>query len=274
MEKYRLFDFHTHVYPDAIAERAVVALNNFYEFVCDCSGTYGELESTSAEAGVEGFLLLGTATNAHQVEKVNDYVAQCVLSGREHGFDSHGFAAMHQDMNEFEHELDRVRALGLEGVKIHPDIQRVNIDDEKLMPLYRACEARGMPVYLHVGDNREQYRYSEIGRIDRIISACPDLIVIAAHFGGYSAWEYSDAFAGNTNVYYDTSSALEYAPPESFERLVDKLGHKQIMFGTDYPCTTASRDFERFMKLELDHDVRCDILYNNAVEFFKRIEKR
>ena len=274
MKKYPLFDFHTHVYPDAIAERAVAALNKFYDFTCDCNGTYGELERTSNEAGVKGFLLLGTATNAHQVEKVNDFVAECMKNGREHGFDAHGFAAIHQDMTDFDAELERVQALGISGIKMHPDIQRVDIDDERLMPLYKSCEARGMPVYLHIGDNREEYRYSEIQRLDKIINACPELIIVAAHFGGYSAWEYSTAFAGNKNVYYDTSSALVYKEPEVFERLIEKLGHKQIMFGTDYPCTDARRDLERFLRLDLDESVREDILYNNAIEFFDRIAKK
>ena len=40
MDKYRLFDFHTHIYPDAIADKAVAALNKFYEFECECGGTY------------------------------------------------------------------------------------------------------------------------------------------------------------------------------------------------------------------------------------------
>ncbi|MBQ7820781.1 MAG: amidohydrolase family protein [Clostridia bacterium] len=273
MDKYRLFDFHTHIYPDAIADKAVAALNKFYEFECECGGTYAELERTSVEAGAEGFVMLGTATNAHQVEKVNDYVAECVRRGRDKGLCTYGFAAMHQDFGDFGAEIDRVTSLGLSGMKVHPDIQRVNIDDDKLMPLYKACEERKVPVFLHVGDFREEYRYSELRRLDRVINACPGLVIVAAHFGGWSAWDVADAFAGNPNIYYDTSSSFIYSEKEIFERLIEKLGHKKIMFGTDFPCTTSARELERFMKLDIDDAVRRDILYNNAMDFFGRISK-
>lgn len=269
MKKYRIFDFHTHVYPEAIADKAVAALNKFYEFTCDCVGTYAELERTSREGGCEGFLMLGTATNAHQVEKVNDYVAKCVNEGRKNGMLAYGFAAMHQDFGDFEAEVERVRALGLCGVKLHPDIQGVNIDDSRLMPLYAACEGK-MPVYFHIGDNREEYRFSEIERLAKIVDKYPGLCVIAAHFGGYSAWENAGLLRDYDKIYYDTSSALEYMSANRAESLVDTLGYDRIMFGTDFPCTDTRRDFERFMKLSLSEAEREAILFNNAENFFAK----
>ncbi len=267
--QYKIFDFHTHVYPDIIASRAVDALNKFYNFKCDCSGTYQELETTSVEAGVSGFLMLATATNAHQVEKVNDFAAECVKLGKYHSLESYGFAAMHQDYTDIEKEVERVSKLGLCGFKIHPDIQRVNIDDERLMRLYNACEGK-MPVYLHIGDNREEYRFSEIRRLYKVIEKYPDLCIIAAHLGGYSAWDVADTFSGYDKMYYDTSSALEYMDKSLAESLINRLGADKIMFGTDYPCTTAKIDLERFFKLDLTETERKAILYNNAIKFFEK----
>ena len=66
---YRIFDIHTHTYPEAISDRAVVNLGNFYNFVPEGKGTYAELSSLAPENGVEGFLLFSVATNAHQVER-------------------------------------------------------------------------------------------------------------------------------------------------------------------------------------------------------------
>ncbi|MBE6606154.1 MAG: amidohydrolase [Ruminococcaceae bacterium] len=267
--QYKIYDFHTHVYPDEIAVRAVEALNKFYNFKCDCNGTYGELEETSLDAKVCGFLMLGTATNAHQVEKVNDFVANCVQMGKAHFLEAHGFAAMHQDYTDIEKEIERVTKLGLCGFKVHPDIQRVNIDDERLMRLYKACEGK-MPVYLHIGDYREEYRYSEIKRLYKVIEKYPQLCIIAAHLGGYSAWDVADTFAGYDKIYYDTSSALEYMDRPLAESLIERLGADKIMFGTDYPCTTAKSGLDRFLKLHLSERERKDILYNNADIFFKK----
>lgn len=269
MGKYKIFDFHTHIYPEAIADKAVVALNKFYEFTCDCGGTYAELERSSVEGGASGFLMLGTATNAHQVEKVNDYVAECVKRGRDKKLLAYGFGAMHQDTENFEREIEHIEKIGLCGVKIHPDIQAVNIDDEKLMPLYAACEGR-LPIYFHIGDYREQYRFSEIKRLAKVVERYPNLTVIAAHLGGYSAWDVADALNGYDKVYYDTSSALKYMTARCAEKLVEKLGYERIMFATDFPCTPCERDFERFMKLDLSEEIRRAILFDNAEKFFAK----
>ena len=72
---YKIFDVHTHTYPEAISEKAVCALNAFYDFVSEGDGTYRGLTKGAKEAGVEGFLLFSVATNAHQVKKVNDGIA-------------------------------------------------------------------------------------------------------------------------------------------------------------------------------------------------------
>ena len=54
---YKIFDVHTHTYPEAIAEKAVTALGKFYDFVPEGKGIYRELEQIGTEAKVSGFLL-------------------------------------------------------------------------------------------------------------------------------------------------------------------------------------------------------------------------
>jgi len=54
------------------------------------------------------------------------------------------------------------------------------------------------------------------------------------------------------------------------ESLIERLGADKIMFGTDYPCTTAKSGLDRFLKLHLSERERKDILYNNADIFFKK----
>ena len=93
---YRIFDMHAHVYPDAIAAKAVGALNHFYSFTAECSGTLEELFRCSYEAQVDGFALLGVATNPQQVEHVNEAVLRNASAARRDGFRSVAFVGMHQ----------------------------------------------------------------------------------------------------------------------------------------------------------------------------------
>ena len=263
----KIFDIHTHIYPEKIAEKASVNLGHFYNFVVEGDGTYSHLEKQGSVAGVCGFLLLGVATNPTQVCHVNDFIAKTVKASRERGFNTYGFMGMHQDYPDFAAELDRAVAAGLSGIKIHPDIQGVNIDDERLMELYYLAEGR-LPVYFHIGDDRPEYQYSSPDKLVKILKEFPRLQVVAAHLGGYKAWE--DALpllAHRENVWYDTSSALWAMTTEYANSVVSRLGTEHLMFGTDYPVKTTDEELERLMALELTDAQREDILWNNASKF-------
>lgn len=266
---YKIFDIHTHTYPEKIADRAVTSLNAFYEFVCEGKGTYADLADNSKTHGVVGMLLFSVATNAHQVEKVNDSIAALAKKSREEGFETVGFMGMHQDFPDFAAEVDRAEGLGLRGIKIHPDIQGVDVDSPRMMELCEIIEGR-MPLYLHMGDPRPQYRFSEPRKLTRLLERFPKLEVVAAHLGGYGVSDEAiEYLAGRPNVWYDTSSAIWSMTPERAQYIIHKLGTDRVMFGTDYPVKNIEGEIERFMKIDLTEKEREDIFYNNAKRFLK-----
>ena len=266
---YRIFDIHTHIYPDEISEKAVINLGKFYNFVPEGKGTETDMCSDAKAFGVGGFLVFSVATNARQVPKVNDFIAALVKRERACGFKAIGFGGMHQDFQDMEGEIDRMIAMGLCGIKLHPDIQEVDIDDPRLMRLYEIAENR-LPVYFHIGDDRPEYRFSESKKLAKVLDRFPKLEVVAAHLGGYKAWEEGVGnLAGRTNVWYDTSSALWATTPEYASSVIRRLGTDRVMFGTDYPVMRIDHEFERFLRLDLTEAERVDILWNNAARFLK-----
>ena len=268
MKTFPIFDIHTHTYPERIAEKACKNLGAFYEFVVEGKGTYADLEESSLPYNVKGFLLFSVATNAHQVPKVNDGIASLVTLSRSHGFETVGFAGMHQDFPDFAAELDRVEKMGLRGIKIHPDIQEVDIDDPRMLRLYELAEGR-MPIYFHIGDWRPQYRFSEARKLCRVLKQFPRLEVVAAHLGGHRAFEEAEMLAGIPNVWFDTSSALWAIEPDHALRLIRKLGTDRVMFGTDYPVMHYRDEIRRLLELGLEESELEDIFYNNAKRFLK-----
>lgn len=264
---YKIFDIHTHVYPDVIADRAVTALGNFYEFDTMGRGTVRDLIDTSKEAGIMGFLMLGVATNARQVESVNDYLAEAVKIGESEGMTALAFGGMHQDYAEKEKEIERIISLGMKGIKIHPDIQGVNIDDERFFPMYDMMQGK-LPVYFHMGDDRERYKFSTAARLKRILDLFPKLVVCAAHFGSYRATEEAEELLfGHDRVYYDTSSSFYTMSYERATELVKRAGAEKCMFGTDYPVVTGPEEFDRFMHMDITEKERERIFYGTAKEF-------
>ncbi len=273
LKKYKVFDIHTHTYPEAIAKKAVTNLGNFYNFIPEGTGTYAHLSGQAEENNVKGYLLFSVATNAHQVKKVNDSIAALAEQSRKEGFLTVGFAGMHQDFPDFAGEIDRVEKMGLRGVKIHPDIQGIDIDAPRMLSLYEIVEGR-MPVYFHIGDNRPEYRFSEPKKLRRVLDMFPKLEVVAAHLGGYKATnEAIEYLAGHPRVWYDTSSSLWHLPAEGASRIIAALGHDRVMFGTDYPVKNPATELELFSHLSLTDSQREDILWNNAVRFLHLEEK-
>ncbi len=267
MKDQKIFDIHTHVYPERISAAAVKNLGDFYEFHVEGAGTFAELAQTSKDCGVCGFLALAVATNPKQVLRVNDSVAEAVAAARKQGFDAHAFGGFHQDCPDADEVVCHALDVGLEGIKLHPDIQGVDIDDKRLFPLYELCEKKHLPVYFHMGDARPQYRFSEARKLARVIERYPDLKVGAAHLGGYSAWEDAALLAGAKNVWFDTSSTLWATSAAHASELIHLLGTNRVMFGTDYPVKTAAQELEYFARLELTDEERADVLYNNSRAF-------
>ncbi len=261
-----VFDSHTHAYPEAISDKAVTALGRFYSFHVDGQGTFGDL-SEHCRGRIRGFLLFSVATSPHQVRPINDFIAEKVRLGRTMGFQTGGFGGMHQDFDEMEEELGRIEALGLKGVKLHPDIQGVDIDDPRLLRLYRLCEGR-LPIYFHIGDQRKEYPFSAPEKLVKILKDYPRLTVIAAHLGGYHVWERAHVLAGHPQVYFDCSSCFDLLSPEEVVSLIRLLGEDRVFFGSDYPCHYPEKELERFLRFPLTEEEKRKILWKNAQKFF------
>ncbi|MBP5206943.1 MAG: amidohydrolase family protein, partial [Clostridia bacterium] len=238
----------------------------FYDFVPEGKGTYADMTENDRKSGVNGFLLLCVATNAHQIRRANEAVADAVKRGRDDGFEAYGFGGMHPCDN-MEEEISFCLDAGLSGIKIHPDIQGVDIDDPRLFPLYEEAEDR-FPVYFHMGDDRPQYRFSSPDRLARIMKLFPRLTVAAAHFGGYKASDEAlEYLTGSDRIFFDTSSALWAMTCERAELMISRLGVSRVMFGTDSPIMLPETELPRFYRLRLTEKEREDVLYNNAKAF-------
>lgn len=260
--KLPIFDGHTHIYPDSLAEKASVALGTFYSLTIDGKGTLSDLIRNCKEAGVQGFLMLGVATSAEQVGNVNRYLKSCIDLAEKNSMEAYAFGAFHQECDPRE-VVKQIQELGLSGVKIHPDIQRVSIDDPRILRLCEEIEGR-LPINFHMGDPREEFSYSRPEKLVEILKRFPNLTVIASHLGGYSCWDRVAAwYAPYENVLFDTSSAVEYLPPDQAVRLIRTLGVHRTFFGTDYPIRTQKEGMEVFNRLELSDEERKAILWEN-----------
>ncbi len=261
---YRVFDAHAHIYPPAIAAKAVAAIGDFYSLTMNEDGTVDGLLSAWAECGelcAEKCLVHSTATTTHQVTKINDYISNTVKT---HGDRLIGFGTLHPGLSEedTEKEVQRMLDEGLKGIKLHPDFQKFYVDAPEAQKLYRAAEGK-LPILFHAGDNR--YDFSAPERIAKTAKAYPNLTVIAAHFGGYRHWDkVVDIYRGLDNVYYDTCSSLFALDKQEARGIINALGYEKFLFGTDYPMWRPVDELARFFALDLLDNQNEAIFSDNA----------
>ena len=261
-----IIDFHAHIYPEKIAEKATMAVGTFYgDAPMAWHGRAQELIESGSRIGVEKYIVHSVATKPEQVESINNFI----ISACEKYPQFIGFATMHQDFENFEAELDRVYKAGLRGLKLHPDFQKFQCDMEKMDAVYNKCAALNIPVLFHAGDCR--YDFSGPARIAHILEKHPDLIVIAAHFGGYTEWDEAIKHLVGKNVYFDTSSTLWKCPLEKANKMLKEHGIDKFLFGSDFPMWDHEDEMTRFNKLDLNEEERQKVLYENGAALLKRI---
>lgn len=254
----KIIDFHTHIYPDKIAERATVAIGNFYNLQMERVGSLQTLLENSEKAGIDRCVVHSVATSPKQVETINDFIKAEVDA---HPDRLSGFGTLHQDYEDKIGEARRIMDMGLKGIKLHPDTQMFNVDDERMLPLYDFVQGK-LPVLLHCGDYR--YDFSHPRRVARICRMFPKLTVIGAHFGGWSVWEEAYEYLKDTNCMLDTSSSSALTGPELFEKLIHAYGADRLLFGTDFPMWDSVEELKRFMNVRLTNEEREKILFRNA----------
>ncbi len=253
---YRVFDMHVHVFPDAIAKKAASSTGEYYGVPMYADGTWAAFQAgLSKEPRIQKSLIHSTATKAAQVEHVNDFVASLISDTR------FGFGSMHADYPDIEKEIDRMLSIGLRGIKLHPDFQGFAADSEKAFRIYAYAEGK-LPILFHVGDPKSDL--SAPRRIRNIHDSFPRLTIIAAHLGGYGVWDEAEEFLVGQDVFFDTSSCLEWMEKEQALRIIQNHGVDKCLFGTDFPMHSPTACIENVLALGLSEADNQKIFWENA----------
>ena len=259
----KLIDIHTHIYPDDIAQKATDSVQQFYGIGSGTmDGTVKMLLEAGKQAGIDQFVILPVAIRPDRVQSINDYIQQ---QAKTHD-NFIPFGTVHAAMDGLMDEVERLLALGVKGIKMHPDSQRFHIDDPRLFPMYEALRGR-VPVLLHMGDHR--YDYSHPVKLRKILDMFPGLGAIAAHFGGYSMYDTALELLKDTDCVMDVSSSLMFMESGKAEYYVNQYGAERLAFGTDYPMWNPVEETRRFFDLKLTESQFEQISHKTAERILK-----
>lgn len=256
-----IIDMHAHIFPLKLAQRAAENIGAFYDITMAHPGSVPALIEAMDRGNIDKALVHSVAMSAHQVTIINDFIHQEVTAHTGRLF---GFATLHPDMENAYDEVTRALDLGLKGVKIHSDMQRVSLLDPRMDALYEACENR-CPMLLHMGD--ERYAYDNPRMIPEILRRFPHLQLICAHMGGYSEWDQARAHLQNENVLFDCSSTSFALGADGWRDIIRYFGADRVMFGSDFPMWDPGKEVDLLRSIGLNEDELEKILYKNAQEY-------
>ena len=261
-----LIDFHTHFFPDAIAENSVKQIEKKAHVKARFEGTYDSLVNTMQSEEIDYAVNLPVATKAEQVKSINRKMLKLQKSQRQVIL----FGAMHPRFHEvgsIEEEFAFLKHNGFKGIKMHPEYQFFYPDDPDVEMIYEACLKNDMILVLHSGDDFAfQETHATPKRIHQVKLFSRDIKLVLAHMGAYRRWDEVERYLmGLHDVYFDTAFCYEM-PAWQMKEIILGHGPYKILFGSDFPWEDPMRLINKIRSLGLGQFAEDMIFYKNAVQ--------
>jgi hypothetical protein len=254
-----IVDFHTHAFPDDLAEKALNNLAYKSQILPSYDGTISGLIKSMDEAGIEKSVICNIATKPTQTENILKWCVK-IKSDR-----IIPFASIHPDNNK--DIVGKIKKAGIRGIKLHPMYQDFFADDEKMFPIYEEIEKNNLILIFHSGFDIA-FPTDERASVERILKVgrkFPQIRIVASHTGGWKMWDEVLRTLAGENVWIEISMTLKYIENiEIFHEILAKHSPDKILFGTDAPWGSQKEDVEAVKKLAISENLRGKIFYLNA----------
>ena len=256
-----IIDFHTHMFPDKLAERTIVKLSEAADIKNHTNGTLLGTLQKMKECGVSKSVVCNIATNEKQTGNVNKFAVEINKNP-----EIISFGSVHPDC-DFVYFLDFLRDNGIKGIKLHPDYQQFFIDDKKMQKVYENILKRDFVLIFHTGidDGVEGPTHASPERIKNTLGTFRSEKVVFAHMGGFRMWDDVTEKLIGEDIYFDTSCTAGYMPPEKTEQLIIAHGTDKILFASDLPWTDPAEGIREIEQMKhLNSEEKMDIFFRNA----------
>lgn len=265
MKRKMVIDFHTHIFPDKIAGKTIDLLRDICQVSPYTNGTYEGLKASAKEAGIDISIALPAVTKVSQMDSVNRFAQQYqeapIIS----------FAGIHPGCEDVKTELNKIKEMGMKGIKLHPDYQDLYFNDIRYKRLISYASELGLIIVVHAGVDpkcpEDVHCTPKMAR-EVIDDVKPENMVLA-HMGGNKLWDDVERYLVGENVYFDTGVVLDKMPQEQFLRIVRTHGADKILFATDSPWAGQKEFVEVLSKMPLSEEEKEQIFSKNACRLLK-----
>jgi uncharacterized protein len=264
-----IIDFHTHAFPDELAERAVKVLleeaQKIYDVRACLDGKVSSLLASMDRSGIEKSVICSIATRPSQFDPILTWSRQ-VMSDRIIPFPS-----LHPEAKDAVEQVQRVRAEGFKGVKFHPYYQEFSIDERRLFPIYRQLERERLIVVVHTGYDLafERVKKADPVKIINVLDRYPDLKLVTTHLGSWEDWDEVEKHIMGREIYMDISYSLDCMDRETARKIILSHPKDYVLFGSDSPWEDQELAIAQLKGLDLGQELENLILRENAVKLLE-----
>ncbi|MGI5825017.1 MAG: amidohydrolase family protein [Bacillota bacterium] len=265
-----LIDFHTHVFPGAIAGKAIASLQKGLinkqgtEYPIYADGTVGGLAESMQKNGVDISVVMPVVTSAKQTDSINDFAEQ-ITSAYNGSIIS--FAGIFPFQENWEAKMESIKGKGFRGIKLHPEFQQLFMDDDRAVAVLQKAEELDLCVMIHAGEDPGVSGpvYCSPERLAKALQFVKGDKIIAAHMGGWQCWDDVEKHLIGKNLLFDTSMAMDFLPAERCEKMIKAHGSKKILFGSDSPWQPPAAVHKYLQGMNLSSEELADITHKNAL---------
>lgn len=175
------------------------------------------------------------------------------------------FGSVHPYHRDVGRHLDRQKALGARGIKIHPAVQLTAPDHPRMLRLCGLAGDRGLPVFFHcgpVGIETEGARARcQVDRYRAAIEQNPQTTFVLGHTG---ALQHEAAIALAREFPHVWVELASQGLPV-VRQILDEVDPRRILFGTDWPFYHQGMGLAKVLvATEGREALRRAVLYENA----------
>lgn len=267
-----IIDFHTHIFPDRIANATISALSENASIPAHSNGAYDGLCDSMRRAGVDISVNLPVVTRPTQFNSITAFASQ--INQKAGTFPRViSFAGIHPDDDDYECHLEFVKKMGFLGIKLHPDYQGVFFDDERYIRILKKAKELDLITVTHAGFDGA-FVGQEIKCTPRRAVNALDKIggygkLVFAHMGANELFDEVYSTLAGENVYFDTSYVLPHIKKELLFKIIEKHSEDKILFATDSPWQGQKEQISILKSYSLGDVVENKIFYENASKLLK-----
>ncbi|HOK91566.1 MAG TPA: TatD family hydrolase [Spirochaetota bacterium] len=270
-----IIDFHTHIFPEEIClNRENFFSDSSFRLLYDdrnsTLASYSQLSQYLQRAEISGAVAMAFPWGSEYLCKLhNDYMSD--VASRYKNIYPFGILPREKIRSIFAmaESIKKSKLYGIGEVALYED----GLTDNNLKYLHRVFEAAeyfNLPLCIHLNEPLgHSYRGKYITPFEKIyhlIKNFPKTTVILSHWGGGILFyelmpEVKECFK---KVYYDTAASPFIYDNEIYSTSIRIVGHKKILFGTDFPLLSEKRYLPPIY--ETGEEFSSDILGNNCAE--------